>query len=966
MILKKYILSSGLFILTIVSQAQTGKIVGKIIDAKTGETLPGATVIIEGTTKGASADFDGNYILSGLLAGKYNLITSYITYDNKKIVDVVVKENDATEFNIMLDQSSSQTLNEVVVQAEMNKENTNTLLVMQKNNASVSDGISSESIKKTPDRSTSDVLKRVSGASIQDNKFAIIRGMSDRYNTAYLNGSPLPSSESDRRAFAFDIFPAGILDNLIIIKTATPDLPGDFAGGVILINTKNIPEKNHTTISIAGGYNSLTTFKNFKTYKGSKTDWIGIDDGTRQLPSDIPSTQDYSQIKLNTQKIEEAQKINYDWSLKNKTALPNLNIQLTQANVLKLFKKDFGSIIAITYNNSNSTIISDRREFEEQGETVQKTRDFKDTTFTNNILTSILWNLSYKLNENNQIGLKNLYSINSDNKVISRNGIFDATDVNSPLWQKSNVRYFTQNNIYTGQLNGDHFIPKGKLKLKWIGGLSDITRDIPNLRRMVYQKSSGAADDSIKYAAQILADAIGPTSSGSMFFAKTHEKIYSIKYDISKTFEIKSTKHEIKLGGFNQYRSREFAARLLGYTWYTKGSVIKPNTELAYLPEDQIFQSSNIGIVDGPGKYDGGFKLSESTTYIDSYKASSVLNAGYLMLDSRILDKLRFIYGLRVESYMQTLNTLNPDFTEKAKDTTVVDFLPSINTVWSVTDRANIRAAYYKTINRPEFRELASFNFYDFVTDYQISGNDSLQRATINNFDLRFEYYPKRSGQIVSISGFYKDLTNAIEQIAGNGQVRSINFVNVPKASNIGLELEYRVLLSTLFKRDSSTFLNATTLFTNFSYVKSAVDVSKLNNVDPRPLQGQSPIIINAGIQYIDSKYNFGISISYNYVGKRIVIVGNRAEPNIWENPRHVLDLQITKMIKERIEFKLNIKDAIAQNLIYYQDINNNGKFDKSALSSNKNFEHSTNTDNIMVNTKLAPTISLSLSYKLR
>ncbi|HRF99782.1 MAG TPA: TonB-dependent receptor [Bacteroidia bacterium] len=963
---KKITLTTALLYIFTLSIAQTGKIVGKMIDAKTGETLPGATIMIEGTTKGASADFDGNYTLSGLQPGKYNLVASYITYDNKKFVGVEVKANDVTEFNIGLDQSSSQTLGEVVVQAEMNKENTNTLLVLQKNNASVSDGISSEAIKKTPDRSTSDVLKRVSGASIQDNKFAIIRGMSDRYNAAYLNGSPLPSSESDRRAFAFDIFPAGILDNLVILKTATPELPGDFAGGVILITTKNIPEKNSTSVSISGGYNSLTTFKNFKTYKGGKYDALGLDDGTRQLPNTLPSTKEYSEITLNTDKIEEAKKINYDWSLQNKNGLPNFNLQFSQANVFKLFKKDFGSIVAVTYNNTNSTTISDRREFEEQGITVQKTRDFRDTTFTNNILSSILWNLSYKLNDNNQIGLKNLYSINTDDKVITRKGINDATDPTSPLWQKSNVRFFTQNNIYTGQLNGDHFIPKGKIKLKWIGGLSDITRDIPNLRRMVYQKSSASESDSVKYAAQILGDAVGPTSAGSMFFAKTKERIYSIKYDISKTIEIKTTKHELKLGGFNQYRNREFAARLLGYTWYTKGSAIKKNDDLALLPEDQIFNPNNIGITDGPGKNDGGFKLSESTTFIDSYKASSVLNAGYLQIDSRFTEKLRFIYGLRTEYYMQTLNTNDTKFNVITKDTSVIDFLPSINAVWSLTERINVRVAYYKTINRPEFRELAAFNFYDFVTDYQTSGNDTLQRAKINNYDVRFEYYPKRPGQILSVSAFYKDLTNAIEQIAGNGQIRSINYANVAKAKNMGLELEYRILLATIFKNDSSKFLNGTTLFTNFSYVKSEVDVSKLNNVDPRPLQGQSPVIVNAGIQYLDSKYDFGVSVSYNYVGKRIVIVGNTAEPNIWENPRHVLDLQLSKLIKEKIEIKLNVRDLLAQNLIYYQDINKNGKFDKSSLTDNKDFEHKSTSDNIMVNTKLAPTISISVSYKIK
>lgn len=972
MTIKKQVLTILISFQVFIINAQTGKITGKIIDAKTGETLPGATVLIEGTTKGISSDFDGNYTLTGLAPGKFTLIASYITYDNKKFIDVIVKANNITEFNIGLDQSSSQTLGEIVVQAEMNKENTNTLFVMQKNNASVSDGISSESIKKTPDRSTSDVLKRVSGASIQDNKFAIIRGMSDRYNSAYLNGSPLPSSESDRKAFAFDIFPSGILDNLIIIKTATPELPGDFTGGVILINTKNIPDKNSTNISISGGYNSLTTFKNFKTYEGSKTDWLGIDDGSRQLPNTIISTKEFSELKSNQQRVEQARKLNYNWTLQNKIALPNLNLLVTQANVFKIFKRDFGSVVALTYNNNHNTTITERREFEEQGETIQKMRDFKDTVYSNNILTSLLWNLSYKLNDNNQIGFKNLYSINSDDKVITRKGFYDASDVSSPGWQKSNVRFFTQNNIYSGQLNGDHLMPKGKIKLKWIAGMSDIKRDIPNLRRMVYQKNSAYEYDSVKYAAQIGDDAVTPTSSGSMFFAKTKEKIYSVKYDVSKNIEIKNTKHEIKLGGFSQYRSREFSARLLGFTKYKnpRSSINQKDTlfnnDLLLLDETQIFSQDNMGGIDGPGKYDGGFKLNESTTYIDSYKASSVLNAGFLQIDSRFTDNLRFIYGLRAEYYLQTINTLDPKFEKKTKDTAVIDFLPSINAVWSLNERANIRAAYYRTVNRPEFRELAPFNFYDFVTDYQTSGNDSLQRSTINNYDLRFEYYPKKPGQIISASLFYKDLTNAIEQIAGNGQIRSINYANVSKAKNMGLEIEYRVLLATIFKNDSSKFLNGTTLFTNFSYVKSSVDVSKLNGVEARPLQGQSPIIINAGLQYLESKYKFGVSISYNYVGKRIIIVGNTDEPNIWENPRHVLDLQLSKTIKEKFELKLNVRDAIAQNLIFYQDINKNGKLDKSSLSSNDKFQHSSSTDNVMMNTKLAPTISISISYKIK
>ena len=221
--------------------AQTGKISGTVLDSKTGETLPGATALIEGTGKGVSADFDGKFMLTGVPVGKVTLVISYISYNTKKIAGVEVKANDVTDISVLLDASTSQDLTEVEVVVTLNKENNTALILQQKNNASVSDGISSETIKKTPDRNTSDVIKRISGATIQDNKFAIIRGMSDRYNAAFINGAPLPSSESDKKAFSFDIFPANLLDNIVILKTATPDMPGDFAGGVIQINTKSIP-----------------------------------------------------------------------------------------------------------------------------------------------------------------------------------------------------------------------------------------------------------------------------------------------------------------------------------------------------------------------------------------------------------------------------------------------------------------------------------------------------------------------------------------------------------------------------------------------------------------------------------------------------------------------------------------------------------------------------------------------------
>ena len=941
--------------------AQTGKISGTVLDSKTGETLPGATALIEGTGKGVSADFDGKFMLTGVPVGKVTLVISYISYNTKKIAGVEVKANDVTDISVLLDASTSQDLTEVEVVVTLNKENNTALILQQKNNASVSDGISSETIKKTPDRNTSDVIKRISGATIQDNKFAIIRGMSDRYNAAFINGAPLPSSESDKKAFSFDIFPANLLDNIVILKTATPDMPGDFAGGVIQINTKSIPEKNAQSISISTGYNQQTTFKDFRTYKGGKYDWLGIDDGTRGDPKGIPETKLFSADKLD--QIEYAKKVNYDWSLQSKKTMPNFNLQYSLANVGKLFKKEAGSIFALTYNSTNNIFATNRREFEEQGGIydVAKTRDYIDTTYSNAILASALWNLAYKFNGNNQIGFKNLFSINSEDRVITRRG---SQDIVTQTWERSTVRWFVQNQIYSTQLNGDHYFEPAKIKFKWVAGYSDIKRETPNLRRMTYVKNSPLEDDSVKYNAVIGTTGTGVANAGTMIFNTTKEKMQSIRYDVSRAFKLgDKTKHEVLLGGNHIFRDRIFYARLLGYTMYRKNSSLIENTDLKYLDESVIFAPENIGIQDNPGPRDGGFKLSEATTEKDNYAASSMLNAGYITLDSRLFDKLRFIYGARVESYRQRLSvTLFGE--EKISDTTVVDILPSINAVYSVTEKTNIRLSFYQTVSRPEFRELAAFNFLDFNTTFNISGNPSLTRAKIDNYDARFEWYPG-AGQVISVSGFYKKITNAVEQaIDASAQIKGLTFVNVALVENLGVELEYRFKLSTLFKNDSSKFLSKTTLFSNFAYIKSEVDVSKIIDAEPRPLQGQSPYIINAGIQYLDNDKDWGVSLSYNVIGRRIVLVGGESEPSYWETPRHVIDFQLAKTFKKRFEIKFNIRDILAQNQIWYQDIDKNGKLNKNSEEENKNISHTNNYDNIMANTKLSPTFSFSFLFK--
>ena len=467
----------------------------------------------------------------------------------------------------------NNTLSEVVIKkTKMKAESVASLLSVQKNSTRVSDGISAETIKRTPDRTTSDVLKRISGASVQDNKFVIIRGLNDRYNTTYLNGAPLPSTEPDRKAFSFDIFPANMLDNLVIYKTATPDLPGEFAGGIIEINTKATPDKNFETLSLGSGYNSITTGKKQLYSASGKTDWIGIDDGTKGLPSSFPGVTEFQALQgirsqASTLAIADlAKSTTSDWSLYEKTFSPNTSFQYTLGRYFKLNEtKSLGFLSSVTYNRTNVFSETNRRTYDAPGQLVTNQLDQNYSVQT---LLAAIGNVSLKTDANNSFSFKNLYSITSDNRILDRNG--SLAEESDPLWIKTTSRIFTSSKIYTGQLSGDHFLSASKIKLNWVGSYSNVNREIPSERRNNYvfiKFDNGTVSPPI---ANFSTNIVGADYPGSIFTSLNIENIYSFKLDISKKVKLSEDfTTEIKIGGITQNRSRDFAARQLGYVQFT-------------------------------------------------------------------------------------------------------------------------------------------------------------------------------------------------------------------------------------------------------------------------------------------------------------------------------------------------------------------------------------------------------------
>ena len=962
--------------------SQNSIIKGITVEETTGKPLSGVNIVIKSLKKSTISDADGNFIFRNVPAGSYSVQFSFLSFESKIVSEVEAVSNETYDMTVSLVEKKNE-LEEVVIKSTKAKtESVKSLLTMQKNSIRVSDGISAETIKRTPDRTTSDVLKRISGASVQDNKFVIIRGLNDRYNTTYLNGAPLPSSEPDRKAFSFDIFPANMIDNLVIYKTASPDLPGEFAGGVVEITTKGTPDKDFKSLSVSSGYNTITTGKNQLYYEGGKKDWLGVDDGTRTLPSSFPTITQFQTLQQTnnqnsiTQISNLAKSYQTDWSLYNKKFSPNVSFQYSLGKFFKLKdNQNLGFLASVSYNKTNNYDQTLRKTYETPGALLTNQ---VDDNYNQQTLLGILANVSLKMDSNNSFAFKNLYSINSNNKVIDRNG--SLSQESDPLYINTTARMFTSNKIYTGQLSGEHLLPESKIKISWVGSYSNVLRSVPNDRRNTYSYIKYDDGTVTQPSAFFSINTVGGESPGSMYVSQNVEDIFSTKLDLNK--KIKFTEKfatDVKIGVFTQTRYRDFAARQLGYTPFS-GNVNGINytinnfsNTIPFLNNSTIFNSSNMGII-SPGV--SGLTLYDGTKGNDSYTASSKLNAGYVMLDNSV-SKLRIIWGVRMENYSQLLNSKEDNGIPVVVNNSQLDFLPSLNLIYGVNKKQNIRLSFSKTLNRPEFRELAPFLFYDAATKFNTEGNPNLKIAKIFNADLRYEIFPGK-GQLFSISAFYKKFNDPIEIQAKANNTNK--YQNANSGENKGVEMEYRTLLSSLFGAQNTKILDDLTLFTNLSIIRSKVDISNLvtsSTLEEIPLQGQSPYVFNAGLQYISKESGWAVSANLNRIGNRIAIQGNQTAGNttmaLWEKSRTFLDMQISKSFyKNKIEVKFNAQNILAQNLIFYQN-NDFGKTNVTGIqksinsiftgdSQNKN-GYNPAEDDLVWSTKFGQTFSLSVSY---
>jgi len=424
------------------------------------------------------------------------------------------------------------------------------------------------------------------------------------------------------------------------------------------------------------------------------------------------------------------------------------------------------------------------------------------------------------------------------------------------------------------------------------------------------------------------------------FNSSLNENLYGGAFDVTIPVKWIQDKNKIKLGYFGQYRKRDFAARVLGFI--RNGQF---DTDLLTLPQNQIFAPENIR--------ENGFVLSDITNGSDIYDANSFLNAGYAMFDGFVTEKLRVGLGARLESYNQKLNSADNAGTAINVDTTYVNLLPSANLIYNLTEKASLRLSSSQTVGRPEFREIAPFGFYDFNKNVSVVGNPNLKQSKTTNVDLGYALYPS-AGQVFSVSAFYKNFDLPIEQRLELGSTgRIFGYGNSESATLYGIEMEFRRPLDLISER-----LKNFTFSANASYMKSEVKVSTtVNSTGKRPLQGQSPYLINAGLQYNSKVENAtGVSLLFNRIGKRIWAVGNVIDPDIYENSRNILDLQFSKRFaKSRAEIKLNYSDILNNRAIYYQ----------KAKGSDPDATFDKQTDRINIADTFGSTLTIGFSYRI-
>ena len=917
---KKYLFLIFLLLITLTSAAQKGAISGVVRDKKTNETIIGANVVLQGTTIGASTDLDGNFTISNLAPGTYNLLVSFISYKTHMVEKVKVNAGETKSLNIAIEETSTSIAGVTITAQRATGTDVSVLSSIRKSEILVS-GISHQQIARSQDRDASEVIRRVPGITIIDGRFVMVRGLSERYNSVWINNATTPSSETDVKAFGFDMIPAGMLDQLMVFKTPAANLPADFAGASIQLSTKNTAEENSINVAYSSSYRAGTTFRDFYAYKGGKYDWLGFDDGSRSLPDDFPGVKAFTNLVVNSEKqklAELGRSLNKNWTSELQQAPVDHRFSLGFNRRFLIGRTSLGNITSVNYSNTFTNYSVHRASyqgFEFDTQKINYEMDFNDKQYTNTAKFGVMHNWNFIYGNNQRLEFRNLFNQIGFTRTNQREGKTYYVGGDGRTERSYEMRYNARNTL-SSQLGGSNTFLNESIKINYTLGFAKARRNEPDVKRLTTYLNE---DKDSQYYGQYAANfsfAANPALSGRLF-SEVEEDVRVAAFNYEQKLFLGSFIPEIRAGVFSEKKYRTFATRLLGYRIATTS---KFNWSMPYWTTEQMFADSSINPV-------WGIILDEKTNASDSYESENDLLAAYFSVKIP-LGAFSLIGGIRVEKNRQTLNSFQKDDPTKPVnyENDTINYFPSTALIFNINEKSLLRAGYGLTINRPEFREIAPMSFYDFDLRASIFGNDTLMNAYIHNYDLRYEFYPT-AAEMFTLGVFYKSFIHPIETYYfPSGSGLSYTFGNAEAATSLGAELEYRYSFKR-FKEKTSfiKYLRDFNIVFNTALINSRVNFTDAQMENDRPMQGQSPYIINAGVFYNNEKYGLMLSAMYLVIGKRIIYVGDvfTGNPDVYELQRHTLDITFSKNIGKYLQIKGGIQDVLNNPVVYEQTYTN-------------------------------------------
>lgn len=911
---------------------------GVVIDQKSKETLIGAviTAVPGNGSKNATqekdgikavTDIDGNFSLQNLKDGTYTLYIKYVGYKTQKIDGVQLKggkwidgkaivsskdtssKKDASEkalLTIAL-QPDEQQLNEVTITAVERRNTDAAMIQVAKNSPVIVSNVSAQEISRTQDTNAGEVIRRVPGVSLIDDKFVMVRGLSQRYNNVWVNGGAVPSSEADSRAFSFDIIPSSQIDNLTIVKSPTAEYPADYSGGFIIVNTKEIPAENSFNIAVGGNWNTSSAFQNFSYSKGSGTDFLGFDNGLRSLNGGIHAALN-PQLNANGKPVGDyatsllGNGLNNDWLVKNRKPLGDLKLAASLNQRWMLGGRTLGMLAALNYTNEYRTYENMENNlygiYDAANDKPNYLRHSVDDQYNNNVRLGAMLNFTFLSKDgNHKYQLKNIFNQLATSRYTWRDGVSAQSNL-----ERSAEYYYRSRTTYNGQLTGKHTFTSDALD--WSIGYAYANRHLPDRRRYLI-------DDALESGVY----ALSTGNDISREWTQLDEHILSLGVNDKHHFKFGNFEPNLQVGAYGEYRSREYQTRNFIYNWNVSDNNMPSDFRHSDIPT-LLSSEANMG-------YDKLYLLEEKQMR-NNYRGHNTLGTGYLAL-SLPFGKLGIHAGVRFEHNDMELISNSRDYekSESSRHYKTDDVFPSLNTTYKISDQHQVRLSYGRSINRPEFREVSSSVYYDFDLASNVQGNTELKNCYVDNLDLRYEWYPSR-GELISLAVFYKHFDSPIEwtyTVAG-GTDLIYSYKNAKSANNYGVELDIRKNLGFIGLKDFSWSFNG-------ALIKSKVQFEKGAKEEDRPMQGQSPYLINTGIFYKNEPLKMDIALLYNRIGKRIIGVGrsegstgddsNSRVPHSYEMPRNTIDFSLAKKFGEHLELKLNVRDLLAEKIYYKQ-----------------------------------------------